>query len=336
MKYSISIIILFLAFLIACRNEKSSLPVLRFNEEGKFKIVQFTDIHFQINSPGSDSALRIMETVINKENPDLIALTGDVVCSKDTKNAWFALSEVLINAKIPWAVVLGNHDIEYELTGKQIMETIVGLPYNLTINGPEELSGNGNYVLEIKSSGSAETKALLYFLDSHSSFKQRTNAGTYEWIYFDQIQWYREQSRKFTLANNNTPLPALAFFHIPLPEYRDIIYKETTVGIQEELICAPDINTGMYAAIFEMGDVMGTFVGHDHNNNYIGELRNICLSYGAVTGLECYGKIGRGARIIELTEGERKFSTWLYYHDNPRKYPVTYPESFITDSQVKK
>ncbi len=313
----------------ACKTEKSSSYELRFNDDGKFKIVQITDVHFQYNSPGSDSALRIMEAVIESEKPDLIVLTGDIVCSKETQKAWDSLSEVLIKAKIPWAVTLGNHDDEYEMTREQIMEHITGMPYNLTINGPAELSGNGNYTLEIKSSASDEVKAVLYCLDSHGYPSDRALLGSYDWIKFDQIQWYMEKSSEYTKANNDQPLPSLAFFHIPLPEYRDIIYNKNTFGVQEELICAPNINTGMYAAILVSGDVMGTFVGHDHNNNYIGILRSVCLAYGAVTGIECYGKIGRGARVIELIEGERKFNTWLHYHDNPEKYFVTYPDSFL-------
>ena len=313
---------------ISCKTEEPSSPALSFNEYGKFKIAQFTDIHFKYNSPRSDSALVLMEAVIEKEKPDLIVLTGDIVCSKETAKAWNSLSEVFIKAKIPWAVTLGNHDDEYELSRTQIIEHISGMPYSLTIDGPADISGKGNYILEISSSGSSETMAVLYFLDSNAYPDKREIMGKYDWIKFDQIQWYRDQSLTYTQANNNKPLPALAFFHIPFPEYKEIIGKENTFGVQEETVCAPDINTGMYAAMLESGDVMGTFVGHDHDNNYIGVLTDICLDYGAVTGIECYGKIGRGARVIELIEGERKFNTWLYYPDNTRKYSVTYPDSF--------
>ncbi|MDD4189966.1 MAG: metallophosphoesterase family protein [Mangrovibacterium sp.] len=316
---------------------------LRFDTNGKFKVVQFTDIHFQYDSYRSDSALILMKQVIQKEKPDLVVLTGDVVCSKNTVKAWLALSRVLIDAKVPWAVTLGNHDVEYELTGKQIMETIGGLPYNLTVNGPEHLSGNGNYILEIKASKSTDTAALLYFLDSHSSFKPKGDMGTYEWVAFDQIAWYREQSKNFTQKNGGTPYPALAFFHIPLPEYKEIIGKKTTVGIQEETVCSPDFNSGLFTAMLESKDVMGMFTGHDHNNNYAGVLYDICMAYGNVTGRQCYGKIGRGARVIELHENARKFDTWILKlyecdrdkdiwtrtNDDSKKLFVTYPDSFV-------
>jgi hypothetical protein len=238
--------------------------------------------------------------------------------------------------------MLGNHDVEYELTGQQIMETIEELPYNLSVNGPKDVSGNGNYILKVQSSKSTETAALLYCFDSHSSFKPETNTGTYQWFDFSQIKWYRDQSVKFTGQNSGNPLPALAFFHIPFPEYKEVLGKNTTVGIQKESVCSPDINTGMYAAMLECKDIMGVFVGHDHNNNYIGCLHNICLAYGNVTGRQCYGDIGRGARVIELYEGKRKFDTWILKlydcdrdkdiwnatNDYESKFFVSYPDSF--------
>ena len=329
MKSIFSLILTAGILLAACQGDKSSSGALRFNDDGRFKIVQFTDVHYQLDLPGSDSALRIMQTVIQKEKPDLVVLTGDIVCCNDTKKGWDRVAGILIKAEVPWAVTLGNHDSEFELTREQIIDYVSGMPYNLAVRGPENISGSGNYTLEIKSASSDITKAVLYFLDSHSYPSDRKYFGSYDWIKFDQIQWYLGKSKEYSKANNNQPLPALAFFHIPLPEYRDIIYNENTFGVQEELICAPNINSGMYAALLTSGDVMGTFVGHDHNNNYIGILRDVCMAYGAVTGLDCYGKIGRGARIIELCEGERKFDTWLYYHDNPKKYHVTYPDSFM-------
>lgn len=342
-KFIFTVLSILIASILVFSATKTVKPVLKFNADGKFKIVQFTDIHFQYDSYRSDSALAIMKTVITNEKPDLVILTGDVVCSKNTRKAWLALSQLLIDAKVPWASTIGNHDAQYELTKPEIMETIVGLPYNLTENGPKDVSGNGNYVLKVQSSSSQETAALLYCLDSRMGFHPKTDLGSYEWIEFDQIEWYREQSRKFTKSNGGNPFPALAFFHIPLPEYKEVLGKSTTFGIQKETVCSPDLNSGLYTAMLESKDVMGIFVGHDHNNDYIGCLHNICLAYGNVTGRQCYGDIGRGARVIELYEGERKFDTWILKlydcnrdkdtwiptNDSQRKYFVTYPDSFI-------
>jgi hypothetical protein len=344
MKRTINILLVMLTISINLSGkDKIMEPVLRFDQDGKFKIVQFTDIHFQYNSFRSDSALILMKRVIEREDPDLVLLTGDIVCSKNTRMAWISLSKILIDAKVPWAVTLGNHDIEYEMTGAQIMKTISDLPYNLTINGPEGISGNGNYIINILSSESSKIAALLYCFDSHGGIDKKNELGSYDWIKSDQIEWYRKQSKKFTKGNGGTPLPALAFFHIPLPEYKEFTGERSITGIRKEIVCCPDINTGLFASMLELKDVMGIFVGHDHNNNYIGSLHNICLAYGNATGRQCYGEIGRGARIIELYEGKRKFSSWIMKlyecdrdkdiwistDDYEKKYFVTYPDSFV-------
>lgn len=77
------------------------------------------------------------------------------------------------------------------------------------------------------------------------------------------------------------------------------------------------MNTGLFAAMLEQGDVMGTFVGHDHINDYRGELHGIQLCYGRATGYGTYGREGmlRGARVIRMHEGQRRFDTWLRLSD---------------------
>jgi hypothetical protein len=76
-------------------------------------------------------------------------------------------------------------------------------------------------------------------------------------------------------------------------------------------VCAPKINTGLLASFVEMKDVMGTFVGHDHVNNFIGIHKGVALAYGQKTGFSSYGDLDKGARIIELQEGKREFTTWI-------------------------
>ena len=84
----------------------------------------------------------------------------------------------------------------------------------------------------------------------------------------------------------------------------------------------------MYNALLEMKDVMATFCGHDHNNNFIGTLNDIALAYGCKTGKDSYGRLDKGGRVILLYEGERKFDTWITNDAQMIKYKVTYPDSF--------
>jgi hypothetical protein len=96
-----------------------------------------------------------------------------------------------------------------------------------------------------------------------------------------------------------------------------------------EEICPPFVNSGFFSALHEAGDVMGTFVGHDHVNDFIGDLYGIRLAYGRATGYNTYGRAGmaRGARVIRLTQGVRAFRTWLHLaggeviHEQPLHAP---------------
>ncbi len=312
-------------------SQAQNVPTLRFNKEGKFKIVQFTDVHMKEDHVGKrDSVIGTITTILKTEKPDLVVLSGDIATSENVKKAWLTVVQPMIDEKIPWAAVFGNHDWEHGYSNKQIMKYLVTLPYNYSQFGPKKISGTGNYVLKIKASKNKQTEALIYCFDSNAYTKDRENPelGEYDWIKFDQIEWYRKKSEKYTKKNGSKPLPALAFFHIPLPEYKIVQQKATTVGNKEEDIASPVINSGMYNAMLEMKDVMGTFVGHDHNNNFIGCLNNICLAYGCKTGLDSYGRFEKGARVIEIYEGKRKFSSWIHTPKNEKEYLVNYPESF--------
>lgn len=49
------------------------------------------------------------------------------------------------------------------------------------------------------------------------------------------------------------------------PEYRAELPRVCFFG---EPVCDPQLNSGLFNAMLECGDVMGVFCGHDHNNDY--------------------------------------------------------------------
>lgn len=49
-------------------------PVLKFNKDGKFKIVQFTDVHYIHGNPKSAVSLERINEVLDAEKPDLVLL----------------------------------------------------------------------------------------------------------------------------------------------------------------------------------------------------------------------------------------------------------------------
>ena len=97
-----------------------------------------------------------------------------------------------------------------------------------------------------------------------------------------------------------------------------------------ERACAPQLNTGLYTAMKEMGDVEGVFVGHDHDNDYVVNWNNILLGYGRYTGGNTvYNNLSNGARVIELTENEPGFSTWIRLGNDEVINKVQFPADFI-------
>ena len=305
---------------------------LKFGEDKKFKIVQFTDVHWKADSIASEEAGERMSEVLDAEKPDLVIFTGDVIFGKPADKSMRCALEPTIKRGIPFAVTFGNHDDELGMSRKELYDFIKDMPGNLT-STVEGLSGVTNFILPVKASDGSKDAALLYVFDSHSYSTLKHLKG-YGWIKHDQVQWYLNESKKFTESNGGTPLTALSFFHIPLPEYHEAVNNEGSflIGTRKEEACNQEINTGMFAAMQEAGDVLGVFVGHDHVNDYAVSWKGIMLCYGRFTG----GKTvyhdmpgGNGARVIELTEGVRQFRSWIRLKGDQVINDFTYPSEWI-------
>ncbi len=282
---------------------------LEFGDDGKFKIAQITDIHLHHDDEEEvEKTKTAIRHVFETENPDLFVLTGDIVNAPADKG-WETIAGLFSAFDTPWAVTLGNHDDEDVWTREEIFDFLEKQSGFVGKKGPD-ISGTGNYIIPLVTKESPEERALLYFFDSHG-YPDNPNRGSYDWVKFDQIEWYRRKSNEYTKQNDDKPLPSLAFFHIPVPEYVNAAESSGYMGRKEEGVFSPDINSGLFAAFLEMRDVMGTFVGHDHNNNYIGIYHDIALAFGQISGYGGYGDFSRGSRIIEMTQGEFGFNTWI-------------------------
>lgn len=326
MKAVKALYILVLALVLGTHNTQAQ--ELRFNSDKKFKIVQFTDIHWIYNDPASNQAGERMREVLDAEKPDLVVFTGDLIFAKPAAKALDKALAPAIERGIPFAVTWGNHDDEQDMTRAELSAYIKNMKGNLTSH-TEGISGQTNYTLTLRSEDGKRDAAVLYIFDSNS-YSPIERVKGYDWIKHDQVAWYIEQSKAFTAKNGGTPLPALAFFHIPLPEMYYATTNQNTymVGTRKEMVCAPEINTGLASAMLSAGDVMGVFVGHDHVNDYVVDWYGILMGYGRFTGGKTvYHDIpqGNGARVIELTEGSRNIRTWIRIKGGKIINEVNYP-----------
>lgn len=328
MKTAQKILGLFTYLLLCIAVEAQSL---HFHKDGTFKVVQFTDLHWDNSSPKCAETLRTMRIVLAREKPDFVVFTGDIVTTEPVKEGWLRVCKPVAEEKIPWTVAFGNHDEEMNMEKEAIYKLLKEQPYFIGEKGIA--SGVGNFALPLYASdGSNKIKNTLYFFDSHD-YTHNPKLGNYDWIKFDQIDWYRKHSNNLKANNNGISVPSLAFFHIPLLEYREVADSDNLLGEKQEGVASAEINSGLFAAMVEQKDMMGVFVGHDHDNNYIGITRNIALAFGQVTGSDAYGELERGARVIELREGRFAFHSWIRT-PSVRKHDFYYPSglSTITDS----
>ncbi|WP_192348700.1 metallophosphoesterase family protein [Algoriphagus sp. Y33] len=308
---------------------QQKLP-LSFNSKGDFKIVQFTDTHVDIPGKHNLEVFDIIRSVIELERPDLIVLTGDVVTQDDPKEAFQLFEDLFAGLDLPWVVAFGNHESQHNAGRREVAAFLAEFP-NCLNDDQEEAYGNSNFVLPVTGEQSKE-EALIYIMDSNNRSTLKPQVDGYGWFDFSQVQWYREMSKRFTQNNGGIALPALAFFHIPLPEYSQAWNNKIhpPVGVKNEQECSPEINTGMFAAMLEAGDVMGTFVGHDHINDYIGVHHGLALGYGRVT------KIMKnpdedplaGGRVIVMKKGKREFETWIRDMNGVKELECNWPGEF--------
>ncbi len=311
-------------------------PALKFNASGKFKIVQFTDVHFKYGNPASDIALERIKEVLDAEAPDFVIFTGDVIYGRPADLGMSAVLQVVADRKIPFGVVYGNHDDEQGMSRDELLKVIRKMPYNLTSKA-DGVSGVTNFILPVKSSDGNRNALILYCLDSHS-YSSVKGIGGYDFLKSDQIEWYRKNSQEFATANGGNPVPALAFFHIPLPEYNQAAADENAilVGTRMEKACAPALNSGMFTAMKQQKDVVAVFVGHDHDNDYVVGWKGILLGYGRYTGGNTvYNDLPNGARVIEMTEGKRSVDTWVRLENGQVVNRVLYPGDFVKKGDPK-
>lgn len=320
------------------------INTLRFNKAGKFKILQVADIHFstgvgECRDPVPEESahgceadprtLSFLNKVLDIEQPDLIALTGDQIFGEGAPDPQTALFKVLmpfISRGIPYAITLGNHDDESTLGRKEMIYLASSLPYSMTSLGDPAIEGFGNYRLRVVGNSKNNDDAVLHFLDSHSYSLDPKNDPGYDYFKESQIKWIEESSQGL---NKQPGRLSMAFFHIPLPEYRKI--DQPMVGEIREGVTAPKKNTGMRSAFARAGVQVAT-CGHDHANDYClldtetktsAKENKVWLCFGGGSGEGGYGGYGgfvRRLRVFELDEKMKLISSWKRLESDPSSY----------------
>ena len=148
---------------------RAQQPVLRFGDDGTFRIAQFTDMHLDASTPRrlaeAEKTFARLDRVVALERPDLVVFTGDVVTGAPAEGMWRRLLDTMAARRVPFCVVLGNHDAEQDLTRAQIARLVTSCGGSLnTLNEAGELADRE---LEVLGHASQQPALVLYCLDSH-------------------------------------------------------------------------------------------------------------------------------------------------------------------------
>ncbi|KAH7402687.1 phosphoesterase-like protein [Pyrenochaeta sp. MPI-SDFR-AT-0127] len=324
---------------------KLEKPVPKIRKDGKFKIMQISDLHLSTglgvcrdpepkgaNGGHCDAdtrTLEFVERVLDEEKPDLVVLSGDQVngdTAPDVQSALFKIIEPLAERKIPYAAIFGNHDDEGTLSRHAQMGLYESLPYSLSEAGPNTIEGVGNYFVEIQAHSSKHSALTLYLLDTHSYSPDEAHYKGYDWIKPNQIKWFKTTAESLKDAHSHYTHKHLnmAFIHIPLPEYGN--GDNERVGNWTEPITAPRFNSHFKDALVEF-DVKTVSCGHDHVNDYCSLSKEhatgepeIWMCYAGGSGFGGYGGYNnyhRRLRVFEIDTNQARIATWkrLEYGD---------------------
>lgn len=320
--------------MLMCIGQAFAQNTLRF-KKGLFKIVQITDLHYKLGVKASEQGLACVREMVQTEKPDLVVVTGDIIYSAPADSTLSVVLKTFAQLGVPFCMTFGNHDYDFKTPAVALYNQMQKTP-NCVM--PVLQGKNTDYSLPILSSNGKRTAAVIYCIDTHNK-PAIGGIGGYQWISHNQITWYRQRSMVYKQKNGGRPVPSLAFLHIPLPEfnYATANTQCPMYGSRLEKAYSPSINSGMFASIKEMGDIMGVFCGHDNDNDYAVSYFNVLLAHGRFSGGNTeYNHLTRGARVIVLKEGKREFDTWIREVGGNVLYRTTYPKSYVKDDWRKR
>ncbi len=265
--------------------------VIKFNSDGKLKIMHITDTHLEDDN--IDASLWLIDEACKREKPDIAVVTGDNVHNYDspekTKEYIGRLMAIFEKYDIAAAVTFGNHDSERgPLSREELMLCYSSFSCHVSNDKNEKPFKSGTYSVPVLSRDGKEIKFNLWIFDSGDYDKD----GNYGCMSAEDVRWYKEKSDEIKKNNGGKTVFSLGFQHMIVPEVYDVLKKTekrklysfphiinkdeyymfspdtVNFGTLNETPCSGGENFGQFDAMVEKGDVLAVFSGHDHTNAF--------------------------------------------------------------------
>ncbi len=270
----------------------------------RVRILQLTDTHF--GTPSDENKLKdeatkkLIRQLVDDHQPDLIFHTGDFI-NNDRDGVLHSAFDFMNDLGTPWSMVFGNHDHSTGNAGGISLDDYYARLENHATGFHNRSTGGRDYCyrLDLRTENAKPFASLFAF-----------NCGgpkTGMIINETQSEWLMKQLERDKSAGVTTPI--LVMQHIPTVEYKTLFDEKAATGRQGEAVCFEQDKGAIFGTYQASGRVKAVFCGHDHVNDYFGDHKGVRLVYGRCTGYSGYGDWQRGARIIDLTQGERAQKT---------------------------
>ncbi|MDD6062320.1 MAG: metallophosphoesterase [Oscillospiraceae bacterium] len=328
---------------------RSQSPVpLRFSPEGKFRILAIGDSHEKYSfDEKTEDMLALLNRAAEDLKPDLAIFMGDLVSRKNdiedrlcTEEEVFQqvvrLTKPFTSRNIPVGIAFGNHDGDYP-EHKEVQYRQFQRIANFVNTDESGVTGIGNCFVPIYDHRGKKMLFNLWLMDSGSGAQD--GGEGYAWVDDAQIDWYERTCDEITAANGGKVVPAILFQHIPVCEEYELLRKTSILnpfrvkglgmfadhyytkgpncyGYLGEGPACPAKNNGQFASWKKKGDVFAAFFGHDHMNDFVGEVDGILLGQTKCSGFHIYGDgLHQGVRVIDLDETRPcDLTTYMVYY----------------------
>ncbi|MBR6785616.1 MAG: metallophosphoesterase [Clostridia bacterium] len=323
---------------------------LSFGDDGKFVILHISDP--QDDRYAAYDLINFMKLSIEKTNPDLVVLSGDIVedsrvgdvgiddesgregvtvdndyaaTLENTKIATDNILSIINDAQIPFAVSQGNNDYASGVTNEDWLKIYSSYEYSLVKDESADSTGRIDYNVEILG---ADGKAAfnIWLMDTG---KNNVNE--------EQIAWYEAESDALKTANGGKALPSFVFQHIPVSDMGNLFeecnfWDEGAVSeggkyyrLNHELAngynvgaMVPGETTEQFKSWKKQGDVLGAYFGHWHTEGYTGVWDGIEL--GFTYGCEFAKPDPYGIRVFTLYEDDiENYDNEIYTYEGSVK-----------------
>lgn len=281
-----------------------------------FKILQLTDLHLGfgfISRKKDNLALNAVTKIIHKAKPDMIVLTGDSIFpflpkagTLNNRKQAYKLMKFMDSFAIPYTLVFGNHDCEMGSTcnKEELAQIYKKGKYCIFTEGRKELTGVGNFFINLTDSDGNALLPLV-MLDSNMYGDGWFFSG-FDCIHEDQTEWCMNRLSK--LKKINPDIKAMAFFHMPVREFKEayekmklgdkrVVYEHGSIAEKDEYFGISYKKGDFFKKAVENGIIKWMFCGHDHLNTLSLTYKGIRLTYGM--SIDCLGYNGISKSYIQ-------------------------------------